>query len=353
MRRPRRPLLPLCFATPFLLAGDWRSERVAYQPKSGASLTKTILVEADQELEEMKMLVDGQDMSGMMPEFEMTMKHRRKLVVADTYHSLGDGRPAKLERSFEEISHDVHSSGSTPMGDMENDTTLESELEGTRVVFTHEEGSYRIEFAEGTQGDEKLLEGLEEDIDLRGFLPDGEVEEGASWKIDGDAIKHLLLAGGDLKLLPTEAPDTQAGMPGMDMNYSPIDMLEEIEGTLEGAFAGTRKEDGVQVAVIRLTLDFSSAKDMTELTKKATEAVGGEMGAAMEVESCDGEMEYEAEGELLWNLETGLVHGLTLSGELRMLVDMSMGMNYQGESHDFEMSMTYGGNQTVTLTVGD
>jgi hypothetical protein len=89
------------------------------------------------------------------------------------------------------------------------------------------------------------------------------------------------------------------------------------------------------------------------MTQAATSAVGDQMGATMTVDSCDGEMEYEAEGELLWNLDTGLVQGLTLSGELRMVVDISMGMTMQGKSQDMEMSMSYGGNQTVTLTVGD
>jgi hypothetical protein len=353
MTSTSRSFWPLCIAVPFLLASDWSGQRIAFQPKAGATLSKTLELEVDQELEEMKVLVGGQDMSAMMPEFEMTMKHRRKLVFVDTYHAVGEKGPERLERTFEVISAGIHSSGSTPMGEQENDTTLESELEGLKVVFTHEDGEYQVAFAEGTEGDEDLLEGLEEDFDLRGFLPKDEVEEGASWSLDGEAIKRLLVPAGDLKLRPVEGSEA-AQMPGMDsMNYSPVDLLDEVEGELEATFTGTRKEGDARVAVVRLVLDFSSAKDLTEMTQAATSAVGDQMGATMTVDSCDGEMEYEAEGELLWNLDTGLVQGLTLSGELRMVVDISMGMTMQGKSQDMEMSMSYGGNQTVTLTVGD
>jgi len=346
-----RAFLALTFATPLLLAGDWQGERAEFRPEVGASLSKTIEIEGDLGLEEMKLLVGGQDVTSMIGQMEMSMKHRQKLVVEDTYVAVGEGRPQRLERSFEEISSNTVSSGSTMVGDQESDMSFESELEGSKVVFTWEDGEYTVVFAEGEKGDEKLLEGLVEDIDLRRFLAPGEVEEGESWKIEGGAVKELLLPGGDLKLRPTEG---SAAMPGMEtMNFSPSDMLSELEGTFEATFAGTRSENGAKVAVIRLALDGSSANDLTERMQSMTEEVAKQTGASMEITSFDGEWEYEAEGELLWNLGSGLLHGLTLSGELRMIMDISMSMSMEGNSRDMEMSQTYAGTQTITLTTGN
>lgn len=347
MTRNPRTFLTLACTLPLLLAADWRGERAAFQPKPGTSLTKTIAIEGDLELEEMKILVDGQDMSQMMPEMEMSMKTRQKLAVTDTYIQVGDGRPLRLERGYETISSNTVSSGSTPVGDQESNLDFESELEGSKVVFTYEDGEYKAAFAEGTKGDEKLLDGLVEDLDLRGFLADGEMDEGETWKITGETVKALLVPGGDLKLRPAEGNKT---MPGMEsMNFSPSDMLSELEGTFTATFGGTRSENGVKVAVIRLALDGSSANDLTERMQTMMESIEDERARAMKVSSFDGEWEYEAEGELLWNLEAGHVQGLTLSGELRMIMDVTMGFG----DKEMEFSQTYAGSQTITLTTSD
>lgn len=347
MTKKSRAFLTLAFTTPMLLAGDWRGEHAAFQPKPGTTLTKTVEIEGDLELEEMKVLVDGADMSQMMPEMEMSMKTHQKLVVADTYVEVADGQPQRLERSFEVISSKTASSGSTPAGDQESNIELESELEGSKVVFNFEDGEYKAAFAEGTKGDEKLLDGLVEDIDLRGFLAAGEMDEGETWKIAGEAVKALLLPGGDLKLRPAEGSESMAGMESM--NFSPSDMLSELEGTFSATFTGTRKENGVQVAVIRLALDGSSANDLTARMQEMMESAEDERARAVKTTAFDGEWEYEAEGELLWNLEAGHVHGLTLSGELRLIMDVTMGFG----DKEMEISNIFAGNQTITLTTSD
>jgi hypothetical protein len=68
----------------------------------------------------------------------------------------------------------------------------------------------------------------------------------------------------------------------------------------------------------------------------------------------DIEYELEAEGELLWDLETDLVSGLTLSGEMKLLMDMSMDLKMGGEGEKaMDISQTYAGTQTFTLTTGE
>lgn len=336
-------LAPLC------LAGDWSADRPTFAPKAGTSLTKTLSVQGDLELEEMKLMMGGQDLSEMAGQMEMSMKHETRLVVEDTYVALEDGRPTKLKRTYEEIGSSSHSSGSSMMGEQKNDSKFESDLEGKSVLFTLDGDEYSATFADDEKGDEELLEGLVEDIDLRGFLPSKEVAEDDSWKVEAAAVKALLVPGGDLKLKPAEGAD----MPGLEsMNFSPSDMLSELEGTFEATFKGTRKEGDVTVAVIAVAIDCSSANDLTERMQSMTDAMDDQLpeGASMKVTAFDGEYEYEAEGELLWNLESGHLHALQLSGELRMIMDVSMSMSMQGMDNDMELSQTYAGSQTLTLT---
>ena len=148
--------------------------------------------------------------------------------------------------------------------------------------------------------------------------------------------------GGDVKLRPTGAGD----MTGMDQ-VSPADLIGNLEGEFEAAYAGLRQEDGLSVGVIKLKLSAKAAQDMTDKVEKMKESLPE--GVAVDITAFDGEYEYEAEGELLWHVESGMPYSLYLSGEVRMLIDISM--TIQG-SQNMEQSLTLSGNQTITLTTG-
>src|SRR5262249_23560618 len=152
------------------------------------------------QLDDMSMSMDGQDMSEMAGQIEISMKTTMELGVTDHYEALAGGRPTKLKRSFDEISSSTHVSGSNPVGGSEEkDIPLKSELEGTTVVFSwdDDDSTYHVKF-EGDKGDQNLLEHLEENLDLRGFLPAGEVSKDDSWEIPAEAVKAALAPGGDV-----------------------------------------------------------------------------------------------------------------------------------------------------------
>lgn len=354
MKKTPRSLFALLVLAPLVLANDRAADKVSYQPKTGDTLTKQVVVENELELEDMTMEMDGQDMSEMAGQIEMAMKTSMKLSVTDQYEAMADGRPGKLKRSFEEISSNTHVSGSNPMaGNEEKDIPLSSELEGTTVVFTwdEEDSAYAVAFDGDQKGEEELLEDLEENLDLRGFLPSGEVAEGDTWEIPADAVKAALAPGGDIKLRPESGGDSMGGMDQFSQN----DMIGDLEGSFGATYSGTREDEGVRVAVIKLKLDAKSAQDMTDRMDDLKEQMKGQMpeGLDVEISSFDGEFEYEAEGELLWNVEAGVVHGLHLSGEVRMIIDMSMNMTMGSQgSRSMDMSQTFAGNQTLTLTTG-
>jgi hypothetical protein len=282
------------------------------------------------------------------------MKVTMKLSVTDTYEAVAGDRPSKLKRSFEEISSNTHVSGSNPaMGAEEKDIPLASELEGATVVFVWDDGdsAYHVSFDGDQKGDEELLEDLEENLDLRGFLPTSEVADGDTWKVPATAVRAALAPGGDIKLRPEVESNPMGGV----QEFSQNDMIGELDGEFEATYAGTRVENDVKFAVIKLTIDAKSAQDMSERLADIKEQMKGNLpeGVEVDITALDGEYAYEAEGELLWNLETSLIHGLNLSGEVRMIVDMAMAMKMGEEEQSMDISQTFAGNQTITLTTGD
>lgn len=351
MKLNSRSLFALVVLAPLVLANDPAGDKLEYSPKAGTTLSKHAVIEGEMELEDMKLEVDGQDMS-QMAEVQMAVKSETKLSVTDRYEALADGRPTKLVRTFDEVSSSTHISGNNPMaGPQESDIPMASELEGMTVVFTWDGDAYDVAFDGDQKGDESLLEELEENLDLRGFLPTSEVAEGDTWSIPAEAVKTILAPGGDTKLRPDAGGDPM----GMDQ-FSQNDMIGDLTGTFEAAYAGTRENDGSRVAVIKLTIDVRSAQDMTERMGEMKEQMKENMPPGLEFDVSSMDMEYalEAEGELLWNLETGLVASLHMSGEVRMITDMSMDMKIEGQGDkSMEISQTFTGNQTLTLTTGE
>jgi hypothetical protein len=339
---------------PLALANDWAGDKPSYQPKQGTSLAKRVTIENELELEDMSLEVDGRDVSEMAGQVEISLKVSMELAVTDHYEALADGRPTRLKRSFDEISSITHVSGSNPMaGSEDKDIPLESELEGSTVVFSwdEDESSYQVAF-DGGEGDDALLEELEENLDLRGFLPAGEVAEGDSWDIPAEAVKAALAPGGDVKLRPEGQSDPMSGM----NQFSQNDIIGDLDGEFTAVYDGTREEDGTRVAVIKLKIEAKSARDMSEQVDEITEEMKkGNMppGVEIDISALDTEYEFDAEGDLLWDLEAGHVHGLSLSGEVRMIVDMSMNMKLGDSDQSMEISQTYVGNQTLTLTTGE
>ncbi|NOT31123.1 MAG: hypothetical protein HOP15_11800 [Planctomycetes bacterium] len=348
-----RSLFALLVLAPLVLANDWALDKLAYEPKAGATLSKQFEVEGEMDLADMSLEVDGQDVSEMA-KMEMAIKTTMKLSVTDRYEEVSGERPTKLVRTFEEISSSTHMSGNNPMtGPNEQDVPLESELEGTSVVFTwnEDDSAYEVAFEGEESGDESLLESLAEDMDLRGFLPTSEVAQGDTWTIPAEAMKAALAPSGDVKLRPGDESNPMSGLDQFSQN----DMIGDLHGTFEATYVGTREEDGARVAVIQLKIEGRSAQDMTERMGEMKDKMkeGMPEGIDFDVSAMDLEYELEAEGELLWNLETNLASTLHLSGEMRLIVDLAMNMTMGDKAQSMDMSQTYTGSQTITLTTGE
>lgn len=325
------------------------ADSLAYSPRAGATPQRTFTMESELSLEDMTMELDGNDVTQMAGGIDVAMKVTSTVEVSDSYESVADGRPAKLRRTFDGISSSTHVSTTNPMtGTTDNTIDLVSDLEGATVVFTRDdEGDYGAAF-EGEAGDAALLDGLNADLDLASVLPGREVSEEDSWELPQSFLRQILLPTGDLSL---HAEDGSAS----EYDIGVEDIIDGIEGTVTATYGGTRTEDDVRVAVIRLELDAHSARDMSEDSEQMLEQMRENLPPGMEadLDAFDVELDYGLEGELYWNLEAGMPHSLQLSGTVSQVLDINMTMGNADERHAIVQSMTMGGSIKISMTVAD
>lgn len=351
-------LATLCLA-PALLALQPRGTAIAFSIAEGSTRTKSFTSTLEMSMDDMAMTMNGQE-SPAQPDVEMHVTGTTTTTVTDEYVKLRDGAPAVLKRTYDAI-------GQTQAMEMEidvmgtvqnNDTSVgaSSELEGTTVIFRWSEDAedYVAAFPEDDGGEEELLEGLREDMDLRSLLPSGEVAEGDEWELPPTALRDVLGAGGDLKLVPEESDESnEFGDMSPEMGSQDQWFTEDMEGEVKATFQGTRTtEEGVKVAVIVYAIEISNAVDMTDAAREGLEAQEMPPGVEdMQINSSDVEVTIEGEATLLWNIEDGYVHSFELSSEFGLVMDVDMEMSAQGMKFAIEQSMEFSGSMTLEVSV--
>lgn len=345
-------------AAPLLLSALPTRDTIAFAPEDGTSITVTFLSTSELVLDDMQMLMNGQE-NAMMPSIEMDMITTTEYQFSDTYERMAKGQPARLKRTYETIKTAVN--GETTMEMMGEEQTEDlagsgsSALEGESVLFNLKDGEYIKSWPEGEEGDDDLLESLLEDVSLRGMLPEGEVAEGESWDIDLSIMLDLLAPGGDLGLeLEMEGGDNAMSMgPDTDMMSDIREMLSgNMEGTITGKLTGYRDADGARVAVIEIDIEVDCTTDMVDMMReKIEESLPPEAGVEIDLASVDVSYVMEGSGELLWNASAGHIAGLSLELEIAMSMEMTMGMDAGGQQMDMEMAMEMSGTTEVTVEV--
>ncbi|HIG86843.1 MAG TPA: hypothetical protein EYQ25_07365 [Planctomycetes bacterium] len=345
-------------AAPLLLSALPTRDTIAFAPEDGTSVSVTFLSSNELTLDDMQMLMNGQE-NAMMPSIEMDMITTTEYQFSDTYERMAKGQPARLKRTYDSIQSAI--SGETRMEMMGEEQTEDvagsgtSGLEGDSVLFNLKDGEYIKSWPEGEEGDDELLENLLEDVSLRGLLPEGEVAEGESWDIDLSIMLDLLAPGGDLGLeLEMEGGDNAMSMgPDTDMMSDIREMLSgNMNGTVTGKLTGYRDADGARVAVIEIDIEVDCSTDMIDMMReKIEESLPPDAGIEMDLSSVDVSYVMEGEGELLWNASAGHIAGLSLELEVAMSMEMAMGMDAGGQQMDMEMAMEMSGTTELTVEV--
>ena len=199
-----------------------------------------------------------------------------------------------------------------------------------------------------------MLEGLEEDLDLRAFLPGRDVEVGESWDIDAMTLASLVMPGGSLGLKPAEMSEDGPDMGEFeDMITEMFGQYEEaftglLEGERKATYEGVRDVDGRSLAVITLKLDTDGSMDMSgmlaDMVDKISELAEEMPDFELDIAAANLSVTLDGTGTLLWDPRRGTFESLTLEVDMTFGMEVSVDLDAQGETHSMDMTMEMAGD---------
>jgi len=339
-----------------LLAFGLPTDSVIFGPEAGSKLTKTFAFAMELELVEQNTILNGEESPTSM-EMKSTSRQEIKVVVTDEYMNLRDDAPIEFRRSFDELEFEeatrlsLERMGEEKVGDLHASGI--SALEGKTVVFSWDDDNegYTKGFEQG--GDEDLLKGLAEDMDLRVFLPEDEVQEGDKWKIEPNGLIDILFPGGDFAFT-MESDGDEPPMPAMDPKNSPYPrewFTGQIEGDLTAKYVGTCEVDDIKVAVIEITVKIIAARDMTDFLSRTILDEEAPEGMSMSVDHMAVDTTLDGTGRLLWDLGGGHLHTLELRAKVERFSDSAVLLDIGGEALKVEETSEHSGIIKVFASV--
>jgi hypothetical protein len=305
----------LCALAGAFLAPALEGPRLAVE--QGTVLRKVFVMTWDMELTDLSVTFDGESIQAG-DEVSIEQDERQRIELVDTYRSVKDGRAVELVRRFETLESESKTDTTSTDGSELDEQSKTSALEGLEVLFRWDgdDESYAAEFVDDS-GDGALLDELEQDADLAGFLPPGDVEVDGTWTVGKDAMGKLLSPGGNLHFVDEDGEE--------DENDDLAEQFEEnLTGELRATYRGMREVDGRELASIELEGTFETEAELED-------DENGVLGTAS--------MTLELEGELLWDLAAGHAVSIRLAGPCEIEFQSSLGDG----GHAFEQSLTFEG----------
>ena len=325
------PLLLLSFALP--------GAELKFAVQEKTKLSKVFDGKANFHSTSIHMRVDGEDVDSPLGALTVNIEDDVHLELHDEYGALKGGKPVKLKRTFDKVEGKsvqhfevAEEAGMKPPPDVKQ--TRASGIEGKTVLFTlGEDGEYKASF-EDEKADTKLLEKLEEDMDLRALLPEKSLEADQSWDIDVPALFSVFnVPGGQLKLRAEGEPENDGKLGD--------EMQENVKGKAKGTYKGSREVDGHKCAVLAIEAQTASHGDRDD---SARTPPGGMTGIAVE---------FDIEGEILWDVEAGHFHSCKLESKSKMTMKSSRKVEHNGESHEIERVTEFEGEYEFSCAVGE
>jgi hypothetical protein len=295
MRRSLLPALAL-----FLAGGAEGPVELVFAPEQDTELERTFLAEAEYQLTEHGISMDGKDVEvGELPTVRSSFTER--IVVTDTLVAVDGGRPTEFVRTFGELSQESREEGNE---EDQRGPVLASPFEGRalRYTFDEDEERYRVEAADEQDLDEDLAEWLAADMDLLLLLPESEVELGDEWQLDPRIYLAFMWPGG---LLDFRA---EGETPVEDEREMSRQTIERLVGEGTARLDEVRDLDGVRVAVIHVELEIATGSDRVV-------PASDEEGAERPEVTIEVELERTLEGTILWDIEGGHAHSAELECE--------------------------------------
>lgn len=319
-------------------------DQIEFRPADGVESSKTFTITGDFELGDFSMIVSGQDMSGMVPMEQASGQFSASFSVVDQYVKSVDGRLVEFARKF--VESNMEWDAADESGSEEN----WMELDGETVVFkwNDETKAYERSYKDG-EGDEEKLEdmGINPDyLDYRTLLPQRAVSAGDRWSVDAKAMGSALLFGLDFENLPgmdEDIDDPEAAAIFEELKPAFERMLESFKTDCE--YVGTRDEDGVTVAVIKVRVQADGSIDMAQMIEDlALKQIPPEVQVEMSIDTAALNMDMTGEGELLWDPKRGLPHSFQLSGDVTLSFELDASVSAEGQEQTIEANVEMDGS---------
>jgi hypothetical protein len=325
-----------CVASLLLLSFALPGDQVRFTVKEKAKLSKVFDDKTTLHSTSFSMTIDGTEAGDT--DFKLSFEEKTHVEITDEYGALKDGKPSKVTRSYDKLGGSSMQKFEVPEGMEGHDTPDEqkersSDLEGKTVVFKlNDDGDgYKADFPDG-KGNSDLLKRLDEDMDLRGFLPSGDVAEDKSWGIDAKIFNAVLgTPGGDLKIKAKDDEDDSDVAQQFDDN---------VKGKGKGTYKGKREVDGHKCAVIELEGELKTE------AKEDKSSAGGHEG----IKTIS--LEYTLEGELLWDVEEGHFLKCTLSSKVKMTMKDEVSMETDDGKVELLQTAEFEGESEFTAAIG-
>lgn len=346
MIRQRTKFAASALALPLLVAFGARGEKLAFAPEEGSSLDKELSMEVSFYVEDLTMIVDGQDMGGMMMgEMDEALSFNALIKVTDEFVKSANGKPLELLRTYNELSAE----GGTE-SEREPADGFDS-LEDSTVLFkwNEEDGVYNKSYHE-SEGEEELLENLEADMDLLELLPDGEVAEGDTWEMDGSKALSLFAPGG----FPGGSGDDDSEVMEIVSQELESQFSEAFEDfTIECTYKGLKVDGEASYGEIAFEFEGEGAIDLSELLMQMIDLQAE--GAEIEIDAditAGLDLSFKGSGSLLWDQKTGHLHSYEMSSEMTLLADVVAAIDVMGQSQEIEASAELSGTGAWSMTTG-
>jgi hypothetical protein len=314
-----KPMLLLTVPAALVAAG------VSLQTRYEAERVLRVEIETTLEMDtETRMERDGQPVEGRGGGGSSSSDTEFKEVHVDKLVEVEKGKPAKVERHFEELG----GSRSFSFGEREGESEVETPIEGLTVRLTGEDGDVTAEVVDGTKPeDEKAFAFERLTLFVDGVLPGKDVEEGASWELSKEQVLSILRLDAHRGLFPPPPRDGGenggGGRRGGSFGGGELRLLIEADWKGKATLADASAEvDGVQCAVIELELTASGELAMPERGPGGGGRRGGMPEAEPTTPALGNSYEIDLEGKLAFDLAAKRPVSLDVEGKVSNVTDM-------------------------------
>lgn len=238
-----------------------------------------------------------------------------------------DGAPTKVRRVFDTVSRETVSE----TGEESIEGGGDGPLHGLALVITADGDDVEVEVEDGREPDqESALEGHSLVFAFDGLLPEGEVEEEATWELESDAILSALALDMEDAYFPRAERSDEGGEGGRGGRgrrgggdrASTLRSLVDAEWEGEATFHGETEHEGIPCFEIALELEAEG-----ELPERTGGERGGRGGRAFATEAslADNTITAEISGRLLVATEGNHPVLLELEGSISTVSTREMG----------------------------